>query len=117
MKIDGQGFTSWGCISGHDILDVQGTDVVYTKLTSDAKGEAPLEPNHTHFVFPDDGAKHKHTCAIQYRAQFERNLVDDGIPVLVVVIEGCSDAIKKGFIYNFYNTHVLMLLFSSSKCC
>ncbi|CAF0729712.1 unnamed protein product [Adineta ricciae] len=111
------GFTSWGCVSGHDILDVQGTDVVYTKLTSDAKGEGPLEPNHTHFVFPDDGAKHKHTCAIQYRAQFERNLADDGIPVLVVVIEGCSDAIRKVHRSVVQDSIPVLLVEGTGGCC
>jgi hypothetical protein len=50
---------------------------VYSKLKSDAKGEAPLEPNHTHFIFTDDGTKHKHGSAIKFRTLFERTITGE----------------------------------------
>ena len=32
----------------------------------------PLEPNHTHFIFVDDGTKHENGGEAQFRTQFER---------------------------------------------
>ena len=39
--------------------------------------ETPLEPNHTHFIFIDDGTKHKHGGEIEFRAQFERAITGE----------------------------------------
>jgi len=74
------------------------------KTKSEHKDEILLEPNHTHFILVNDGTKHNHQCALKYRAKFENSIrgqsnssfYSTDIPVVVVIIEGCSDAIKKG---------------------
>jgi hypothetical protein len=66
-----KGIAPWGCISGVEQLDVHGTNVMYIKRKNDEKDEAPLEPNHTDFIFIDDGTKHQFGTEIQFRNQFE----------------------------------------------
>lgn len=34
----------------------------------------PLNPNHTHFVFVDDGVRNTYTGASEFRAQFEQKV-------------------------------------------
>ncbi len=72
---------SWGCVSNVDQLDVQGANVAYSQSKSDEKGVLPLEPNHTHFIFIDDGTKCKHACALKFRGQFERAILNERFSV------------------------------------
>ncbi|CAF4212523.1 unnamed protein product, partial [Rotaria sordida] len=109
-----------GCISGVEQLDVHGTNVIYNKSKSDGNEETPLESNHTHFIFIDDGTKHQYGGENEFRAQFERAISEesfslestinnnqmkdksrqsDSIPVVLVVIDGGLETIKKGFLY------------------
>ena len=124
-----KGITSWGCVSGVEQLNVHGTNVMYNKPKSVEKDETPLEPNHTDFIFIDDGTKHQMEAEIQFRNAFERTISGescslqsttkgrssfhkrrylfpsnlDSIPVVLVVIEGGIDTIKKGFdLFSFY---------------
>jgi transient receptor potential cation channel subfamily M protein 2 len=113
-----KGIAPWGCISGVDQLDVHGTNVIYNKSKNDEKDETPLEPNHTHFIFIDDGTKHQYGGEIKFRDQFEKAISGeafslksnkdkptssqsqsslDSIPVVLVVIEGDLNTIEKGF--------------------
>jgi hypothetical protein len=59
-------------------LDVHGTNVIYTKSKNDVKDETPLEPNHTHFIFIDDGTKHQFS-EVKFRAQFERAIPGESV--------------------------------------
>ena len=59
-------------MSGCEELDVQGKNVFYPKLSSDKKGEAPLEPNHTKFILIDDGTMKKFGGEIVFRAKLEQ---------------------------------------------
>lgn len=131
-----QGIVSWGCTSNVDQLDVQGENVHYCHSKNDGKGLLSLEPNHTHFVFIDDGSKYKHGCALKYRGQFERVILNerfsilktnddnqqqqqiDRMPIVVVVMEGCADAIKKGLISKSLMNHRenVLNVHSSWKC-
>ena len=36
--------------------------------------EAPLDPNHTHFILVDDGTQHKYGAEIQLRAALEKEI-------------------------------------------
>ncbi|CAF3349545.1 unnamed protein product [Rotaria sp. Silwood1] len=66
------GIATWGCVSGRDDLDpIRGSSVSYTKPRSNTKGEAPLEPNHTKFIFVDDGSNNKYGREIAFRAKLE----------------------------------------------
>ena len=44
----------------------------YSKSRSEKKGEAPLEPNHTTFIFVDDGNEKKFGGEIAFRAKLEQ---------------------------------------------
>ncbi|CAF1238508.1 unnamed protein product [Rotaria sordida] len=139
------GITSWGCISNVSQLDVHDTNVIYSKLKSDEKEATPLEANHTHFIFIDDKTKYKHGCAIKFRARFERAISGEGfslqtmtnnnqikdksirsysqskqsdnMPVVVVVIEGCADAIKKVYQSAVKDRIPVVLVEGTGGCC
>ncbi|CAF1365162.1 unnamed protein product, partial [Rotaria sordida] len=66
------GIATWGCVSGREHLDVRGSSVYYAKPRSNIRGEAPLEPNHTKFIFIDDGTERKYGREIAFRAQLEQ---------------------------------------------
>jgi len=59
-------------VSGHQQLDVHGSVVHYAQPRSDKRGEAPLEPNHTQFIFVDDGSEKKYGGEIRFRARLEQ---------------------------------------------
>ncbi|CAF5141419.1 unnamed protein product, partial [Rotaria sp. Silwood1] len=66
------GIATWGCVSGRKHLDVHGASVYYAKPRSNTRGEAPLEPNHTKFIFIDDGTERTYGREIAFRAQLEQ---------------------------------------------
>ena len=70
--IESQGIGTWGCVSGFHQLDVHGSNVHYAKPRTEQKGEAPLEPNHTEFIFVDDGSERKYGREIAFRARLEQ---------------------------------------------
>ena len=49
----------------------------YTKPGGEVKGEAPIEPNHTHFIFVDDGSVRKYGAEIAFRAHLEHVISGD----------------------------------------
>ena len=49
----------------------------YVKVGSEEKGEASLEPNHTEFIFIDDGTQRKYGGEIEFRANLERAIAAD----------------------------------------
>ena len=53
-------------------LDVHGSNVRYVKPRSEQKGQAPLEPNHTEFIFINDGTQREYGGEIKFRANLER---------------------------------------------
>lgn len=101
---------AWGCISGVEQLNVRGKNVNYEKVKTNQQEEAPLEPNHTHFIFIDDGTKYEFNAQNEYRSKFERTISGESvslqtdhrcrsshIPVVTIIIEGGLEEIKKGF--------------------
>jgi hypothetical protein len=64
-------------VSGFHQLDVQGSTVHYRKPRNEQKGEAPLEPNHTKFIFVDDGSERKYGREITFRARLEKAISGD----------------------------------------
>jgi hypothetical protein len=113
-----KGIASWKSISTVDQLDVHGEDIFYKISKNDRKDETLLEPNHTEFIFIDDGSE------LQFRTRFERAistasvsfrtttvnkqqtsqiLIDDddkgtssAVPVVLLVIEGDLDTVQQG---------------------
>lgn len=61
-------------MSGFGELNVHGKTVHYSQPRSDKKGEAPLEPNHTKFIFIDDGSVRKYGGEIAFRAKLEQTI-------------------------------------------
>lgn len=82
-------------------MDIHGTNVIYAKRRSN---ETSLEPNHTQFIFIDDGDE----CA--FRSRFEKAMAGqsldenenksisslENVPVVLLVIDGGRDTIRKG---------------------
>ncbi|CAF5018026.1 unnamed protein product, partial [Rotaria sp. Silwood1] len=66
------GIATWGCVAGRDKLNVYGKTVEYTKSSIERRGTAPLEPNHTKFIFIDDGSEEKFGGEIEFRACLEK---------------------------------------------
>ncbi|CAF3978895.1 unnamed protein product [Rotaria magnacalcarata] len=66
------GIATWGCVSNFQQLHVRGSNVHYVKPRSEQKGQAPLEPNHTEFIFIDDGTQREYGGEIKFRADLER---------------------------------------------
>ncbi|XP_071180089.1 transient receptor potential cation channel subfamily M member 8-like isoform X2 [Mytilus edulis] len=60
----------------------------------------PLNSDHTHFIFVDDGYRNLYRGVAKFRARFEKKLSDsiehggEGIPVVLIVVEGGRDAIE-----------------------
>jgi hypothetical protein len=72
-----KGIAPWGCISGVEQLDVHGTNVIYAKSKTGEDDETPLEPNHTQFIFIDDGTKHQYGAETKFRTRFEKAIAGE----------------------------------------
>ncbi|CAF1325866.1 unnamed protein product, partial [Rotaria sordida] len=133
------GIVSWGCMSGVEQFDVHGTNAIYSKSKNDEK---PLEPNHTHFIFIDDGTKYKHEGEIEFRAQFERAITEetlllqtttnynqrkdkltrsysheDSVSVVLVVVDNGLDTIRKVYESVVKNKIPAVLIQGTGGCC
>ena len=73
----------WGCISGAEQLDVRGTNVIYAKTKSGQNNENPLEPNHTQFIFIDDGTTHEYGAERQFRRRFEKSIAGESVSLQI----------------------------------
>ncbi|CAF5213181.1 unnamed protein product, partial [Rotaria magnacalcarata] len=71
------GIATWGCVSGFHQLDVHGANVHYVKPRAEERGQASLEPNHTEFIFVDDGSERKYGREITFRANLEQLISGD----------------------------------------
>ena len=58
-------------MSGHEQLEGSDSPGQYIQPEEDSKGQAPLEPNHTEFIFIDDGTEGKYGGEIEFRGQLE----------------------------------------------
>ncbi|ESO90835.1 hypothetical protein LOTGIDRAFT_163721 [Lottia gigantea] len=98
------GIAPWGYIRGRHVLeseDTQGSfNASYRPSNVILHGRpVPLNPDHTHFIFVDDGYRNRYGGVADFRAKFEMQVSKDkhsgglGIPVVLVVVEGGTDAI------------------------
>lgn len=69
-----KGIATWGCVAEVTKLDGKGVNIQYTKPTTTKRGLAPIDPNHTHFIFVDDGTEAKFGGEITFRARLEHAL-------------------------------------------
>ncbi|CAF4435607.1 unnamed protein product [Rotaria sp. Silwood2] len=102
--------STWGCVAGVQQLDGHGENVSYHKPASEGKGVAPLEPNHTEFIFIDDGSDRKYGREIPFRSRLEKAISGEffasrskvapnatrpnPIPVVLLVVEGGSNTVR-----------------------
>ncbi|CAF2799267.1 unnamed protein product [Rotaria sp. Silwood2] len=134
-----KGIATWGYISGVDQLDVHGTNVHYAKPRDVQKDEATLEPNHTEFIFIDDGTPSKYGSELEFRSRFERAIAgesfslenttinrrhsskdwsaNDFVPVVLLVIEGGLEVIKTVHETIIQNNIPVVLLEGTGGCC
>ncbi|UJR07492.1 hypothetical protein I4U23_011781 [Adineta vaga] len=110
------GIAPWGCISGVEQLDVHGTNVIYAKSLSNENNETPLEPNHTQFIFIDDGTKYQYGGETEFRTQFEKS-ISNSVPVVLLVIDGGRETIKKVHESVMKNKIPVVLLKGTGGCC
>ncbi|CAG2185727.1 unnamed protein product [Mytilus edulis] len=103
------GIAPWGyvknrnCLTDHTIKVEGKFDKIAEYLTSNVIEHAkpvPLNSDHTHFIFVDDGYRNLYRGVAKFRARFEKKLSDpiekggEGIPVVLIVVEGGRDAIE-----------------------
>ncbi|XP_052073408.1 transient receptor potential cation channel subfamily M member 3-like isoform X11 [Mytilus californianus] len=103
------GIAPWGyvknrnCLTDHTIKVEGKFDKIAEYLTSNVIEHAkpvPLNSDHTHFIFVDDGYRNLYRGVATFRARFEKKLSDsiekggEGIPVVLIVVEGGRDAIE-----------------------
>ncbi|CAG2185726.1 TRPM3 [Mytilus edulis] len=103
------GIAPWGYVKNRNVLtdhspSVEGKfDKIAEYLTSNVIEHAkpvPLNSDHTHFIFVDDGYRNIYRGSSKFRARFEKKLSDpmekggEGIPVVLIVVEGGRDAIE-----------------------
>ncbi|CAF1418808.1 unnamed protein product [Adineta ricciae] len=132
------GIAPWGCISGVEQLDVHGTNVIYAKSMTDENNETPLEPNHTPFIFIDNGTKHQYGVETEFRTQFEKCISGeafslqnnqneekstcsypllDSVPVVLLVIDGGFETIQKVHESVMKNKIPVVMLEGTGGCC
>ncbi|XP_061184290.1 transient receptor potential cation channel subfamily M member-like 2 [Saccostrea echinata] len=102
------GIGPWGYVKDRKMLESDGNGrfpVHFQTSNVIIHGKpVPLNPNHTHFVFVDDGVRNTYTGASEFRAQFEQKVSKPteagglGIPVVLVILEGGTDAIHDAMV-------------------
>ncbi|CAF3718951.1 unnamed protein product [Rotaria sp. Silwood1] len=140
------GIATWGCVSGFEELDVQGSIVHYAKPSSETKGQAPLEPNHTKFIFVDDESKGQYGGEIAFRAKLEKAISggffasktttnssnlnaslsrtsslqseqSDSVPVVLLVVEGGPNTVRTVHEAVVQNNIPAVFLEGTGRCC
>ncbi|GFO25838.1 transient receptor potential cation channel subfamily m member 3-like [Plakobranchus ocellatus] len=98
------GIAPWGYVRGRHVLESNGSGKfnAYYRTSNQIlhKQPVPLNPDHTHFIFVDDGYRIRYGGVAQFRSKFEKKISADkregglGIPVVLLVVEGGTDAIQ-----------------------
>ncbi|CAF4343328.1 unnamed protein product [Rotaria sp. Silwood2] len=104
------GIATWGYVFGHEQLDAQGIHAYYSKFLSNKKGEASLEPNHTNFIFVDDGSERRHGGEIVFRDIAS-------VPVVHIVVEGGPNTIRTVKEAVVENNIPAVFLDGTGRCC
>ncbi|CAF1186955.1 unnamed protein product [Rotaria sordida] len=138
------GIATWGCVSGVEQLAVHGSNVNYAKSHSNARGEAPLEPNHSEFIFIDDGTTRKYGGEIEFRAQLTQAISggffaprstcsvdietpsipasqssrsEKPVPVILLVVEGGPFTVKTVYEAAVQNNIPVVFFEGTGRCC
>ncbi|XP_072049892.1 transient receptor potential cation channel subfamily M member 2-like isoform X2 [Amphiura filiformis] len=93
------GISPWGYVDATDTLvERQDTDGIrqveyYHDKPIERRKPVPLNPNHTHFILVDDGRK-AFGADLLLRPKLEKSIFADGVPLVLIVLEGGEDAIN-----------------------
>ncbi|WAR20827.1 TRPM3-like protein [Mya arenaria] len=99
------GIAPWGYVKDRKVLEGNNNEGKYNAnyRTSNVilhDSAVPLNPDHTHFIFVDDGYRVQYGGVSGIRAQLEQKISQPesegglGIPLVLVVVEGGVDSIK-----------------------
>ncbi|KAK3596566.1 hypothetical protein CHS0354_010445 [Potamilus streckersoni] len=99
------GIAPWGYVKDRRFLegnDDKGKFPAYFKTSNviEHGRPVPLNPDHTHFIFVDDGSRNSYKGVASFRAQLEEKIKAPKsasgleIPLVLVVVEGGTDAIS-----------------------
>eukprot|EP00105_Crassostrea_gigas_P046633 XP_019930781.1 PREDICTED: transient receptor potential cation channel subfamily M member 3-like isoform X1 [Crassostrea gigas] len=116
------GIGPWGYVKDRKYLESDGDGCfpVHFKTSNIIQHgkPVPLNPNHTHFVFVDDGYRNNYKGASEFRASFEQKVSKPteagglGIPVVLVILEGGTDAISDAMVS--LNHHIPVVVCSGT---
>ena len=94
------GIATWGAIKGKEALIPPSTHDSSSSPVFEAQYQKPLkstglDPNHTHFLFVDDGSNNRFGKEIALRGKFEKVICENGVakkrtrvPIVCVMVEG-----------------------------
>ncbi|BFY97240.1 hypothetical protein BsWGS_00280 [Bradybaena similaris] len=98
------GIAPWGYVKDRHCLESDGSGKFNAHYRSSTliehKQPVPLNPDHTHFIFVDDGYRARYGGVAAFRSKFEKRIAQDakdgglGIPVVLLLVEGGVDAIQ-----------------------
>ncbi|CAG5125692.1 unnamed protein product [Candidula unifasciata] len=97
------GIAPWGYVKDRQCLESDGNGKFNAHYRSSTviehKQPVPLNPDHTHFIFVDDGYRARYGGVAKFRSGFEKKIAQDtdgglGIPVVLLLVEGGTDAIQ-----------------------
>ncbi|CAL1527369.1 unnamed protein product [Lymnaea stagnalis] len=99
------GIAPWGYVKGRHVLESyngQGKFNAFYRTSNQIlhKQPVPLNPDHTHFIFVDDGYRYRYGGVADFRSKFERKIATEksegglGIPLVLLLVEGGTDAIQ-----------------------
>ena len=99
-------------------VDGDNVNLIYLESRNEQKTKKLLEPNHTDLIFIDDDEatvdQHGGNCS--FRSQFEKTFLEETnnkIPVVLVMIKGGFEDVKKGFHLFDYRLNFSFSRFSS----
>lgn len=107
-QVRGIGIAPWGYVDQREsLVDFSGEGswpAHYKPYTKIQHGRpVSLNPDHTHFILVDDGKRGKYGGVADFRAKLERKISSSekdgglGIPLVLLVVEGGTDAINDCF--------------------
>ncbi|XP_005094347.1 transient receptor potential cation channel subfamily M member 3 [Aplysia californica] len=99
------GIAPWGYVRGRQFLESRngaGKFNAYYRTSTQIlhKQPVPLNPDHTHFIFVDDGYRIRYGGVAEFRSKFEKKIATHkrdgglGVPVVLLLVEGGTDAIQ-----------------------
>lgn len=83
---------AWGCVSGHEQMESATSTLRYFQPDFETVGRAPLEPNHTQFIFVDDGTQGKFGSEIKFVGRLQRALSGGFFQSKTTIDDSCENS-------------------------